>query len=323
MQHLAACCAFALVALLVSPKVHAVAVTVEVADGVDEFVDVPLARRLIRLELADVELPKVNGAVPGTHATSGRPATPSEVVFVRLLRQGDGLAVELWARGELSGERRLTVSSNQQHQARRVALASAELTRRLREVRVVERQRHLRRHLAPNVDGPPAYATKVNVEGGASLAAAFWLDADSVLVGPKVSLGAVAESGVGLGLFAGSFTSTDASVFRSWSELGARPSFRAKLAPSLELSVGLDVAVGLLDMERMSSFVGSETSHQTWQAKVGLDAQLRWLVTPRVNLMLAPDAALFVRTLRVERERVVETLDGLWLGAAVGALVYL
>src|SRR5690606_298708 len=41
---------------------HAVAVTVEVASDVEELVDAQLARRLIRLELADVELPKVNGA---------------------------------------------------------------------------------------------------------------------------------------------------------------------------------------------------------------------------------------------------------------------
>jgi hypothetical protein len=317
---------FGFATLLASTSSQAVAVTVEIGSDVDTLVDAPLARRLIRLELADVELPKVNdgaGQRSSRQSPSGMPRAADEVVFVRLLRQGDGLVVELWARGELSGERRLAVSSNEQHQARRVALASAELARRLREVRMVERQRLLRQHLAPNPETTPLYLTKVNVEGFAGVGAAMWFDANAVLVGPRLYLGVVTESGVGMGFTGGAFTSTAPSVVRSWTELGLRPNWQLALGRHFELALGLDLAAGVVEIAPTATFPGSEVSHQTWQAKLGLDVQLQWLVSPRVNLVLAPEAALFARQLRIERQETSDTLDGGWLGVSLGALVYL
>lgn len=313
---------------MASTPSHAVGVTVEITSDVEALIDAPLARRLIRLELADVELPKVNAGVesrppPSRQASSATPRAAEEVVFVRLLRHGEGLVVELWARGELAGERRLVISSNEQHQARRVALASAELARRLREARVMERQRVLREHLAPNPDTAPVYLTKVNVEGAASVGAAVWPDADAVLVGPRLHLGVVTEPGVGVGLAVASFTSTAAPVVRAWTEIGLRPSWQVALAPQVKWVLGLNLAVGVVDIAPTATFAGSQLSHQTWQTKLGLDAQLRWSVSPRVNLMFAPEAAWFGRALRVERQQDSETLDGGWFGASVGALVYL
>ena len=301
---------------------HAVAVTVEVASDVEELVDAPLARRLIRLELADVELPKVNGATP-TRPVLTTTQRLDEVVFVRLLRQGDGLLVELWAKGELYGERRLVFSSNEQHQARRVALASAELARGLREARVRERQRLLREHLAPNPITTPDYVTKVNVAGLATVAAGVWPGADTMLVGPRLFLNAVTESGVGVGITGAVLTSTAASVVRSWTELGFRSSWRHVLSRHLELAVGLDVAAGVVDIAPNASFDGSEVSQQTWQAKAGLDAHLEWRIEPQVSLVVAPEAGLFLRELRVVREGTSETLEGPWVGVALGVLAYL
>lgn len=298
------------------------AVTVEVASDVEELVDAQLARRLIRLELADVELPKVNGATPTRSATSVT-QRPDEVVFVRLLRHGEGLLVELWAKGELYGERRLVSSSNEQHQARRVALASAELARGLREARVRERQRLLREHLAPNPVTTPSYVTNVNVAGLASVVAAAWPGADTMMVGPRLFVGAVTEAGVGVGFTGAVFTSTAATVVRSWSELGLRSSWQHALSSQFELSAGLDLVAGVVDIEPNTSFDRSELSRQTWQAKAGLDVRLEWRIEPQVSLVLAPEAGWFLRNLRVVRERNDETLGGPWVGVALGALVYL
>jgi hypothetical protein len=93
--------------------------------------------------------------------------------------------------------------------------------------------------------------------------------------------------------------------------------------PRLKLAIGLNLAAGVVDIQPTAAFAGSEVSHQTWQTKVGLDVQIKWLVSPRVNLVLAPEAAVFGRKLRVESERALKTLDGAWLGAALSALVYL
>lgn len=305
-----------------SRESRAVAVTVEITEDAQALVDVQLARRLIRLELADVELPKVNGIVPTNRveAKHGR----EEVVFVRLLGQQDALVVELWAQGALSGERRLSVSPNQQHQARRVALASAELARRVREARVVERHRYLRKHLAPKPnDAAPEYVTKINVEGAAAIAAVVWPDADAMLVGPRLFLDAVTDVGVGLGITAAALTTTGSTTVSSFSELALRPSWQTTLAPQLRLSIGVALGLGQLDVVPTASFASSDVSHQTWQPKVALDAQLRWVLSPRLSLFAAPEAALVTRTVEVSLAERTEKLGGTWFGIALGALVYL
>lgn len=305
-----------------SRESRAVAVTVEITDEAQALVDTQLARRLIRLELADVELPKVNGATPSNQARTEHER--EEVVFVRLLGQSDVLVVELWAQGALSGERRLSVSPNQQHQARRVALASAELARRVREARVVERHRYLRQHLAPKpTDAAPEYATKVRLEGAAAIAAVVWPAADAVLVGPRLFLGAVAEAGVGLGVTAAAFTTTDSSIARGISELALRPSWQTMLGSQWEVSVGLSLGIGQLDVVPSASFAGSDVSHQTWQTRAGLDAQVRWLLSPRLSLFLTPEAVLLTRTVEVDLAEGTKNLGGAWFGVGLGALVYL
>lgn len=308
--------------LLVTRESCAVAVTVEITDDAQALVDAQLARRLIRLELADVELPKVNGAAPTNRGETVH--GHEEVVFVRLLSQQDTLVVELWAQGALSGERRLSVSPNQQHQARRVALASAELARRVREARVVERHRYLRKHLAPKPnDAAPEYVTKVRVEGAAAIAAVMWPDADALLVGPRLFLDAVTDVGIGLGITAAAFTTTGSATVSSFSELALRPSWQAILGPHLQTSVGLSLGLGQLDVAPSASFASSDVSRQTWQTKVALDAQLRWVLSPRLSLFAAPEAALLTRTVEVSLAEQSEKLGGTWFGIALGALVYL
>ncbi len=309
-------------ALFVAPS-FAVSVIVEVSDDVETLVDARLARRLIRLELADVELPKVNSAVPATGPQKSS-SNAEEVVFVRLLRQGETMVVELWARGELSGERRLAASDNERHQARRVALASAELARRLREVRVVERQRILRQHLAPSPrDGAPVYLTKVNVGLTAGITTAWWIGGDTLLIGPKVGLWGMTESGVGLGLTGAALTPARPGTVRSWSELAVRPSWGVPLNAYVRAEFGLQLAAAVLGIGPRAEFSGSDVSRQTWATKAVLDTRVEWLLGPRLSLVAVPEFGLVTRSLSVESRGETGTLEGTWLGVALGVNVYL
>lgn len=302
---------------LISAPCFAVSAVIEVADDVQTLVDVRLARRLIRLELADVELPQVNGAAP-TEGVQGSPQKADEVVFVRLLRQGETLVVELWTKGEFSGERRLSTSDNEQHQARRVALASAELARRVREVRVVERQRVLQEHLVASAANSPKYLTALNVGLDAGVSTGWWAAADTPLLGPRVSMWGVTEAGVGLGITGTAMTAMASGVVRSWTELALRPSWLTQVNSALSLGFGLQIGASVVGVSRQASFPGSEVSHQTWASKVALDAHVEWAITPRMSVIAAPEFGWMLRSLVVETPERTRSLDGAWLGVALG-----
>ncbi len=319
----AAAFAAGLAGALIGRASHAVPAVVEVAEDVEPLVDAKLARRLIRLELADVELPAPIGVAPKS-VPRRTPTSADEVVFVRLLRSGETITVELWAQGELSGERHLSASTSEQHQARRVALASAELARRLRELRVVERQRVLRQHLASaEADGVPSYLTKVNIGLSAMLAGGWWADPSAALLGPRLSFGGTTESGAGLALVASAFGAADAALVRSWTELAVRPSWVFRPNPKTAVQVGLQLGAGVVALEPNAEFEGSVVSRQTWTAKAAIDVRGEWLLSPRVSLIVSPEFGWMMRRLEVRRDGAATDLEGLWLGVSFGACAYL
>lgn len=319
----AAAAAAALAGVLVGRSAYAVPAVVEVAENVEELVDARLARRLIRLELADVELPPTLGPAPKS-VPQRASMQAEEVVFVRLLRSGETITVELWAQGQLSGERHLTASTNEQHQARRVALASAELARRLRELRVVERQRVLRQHLASaKADAAPSYVTKVNVGLSAALAGAWWADPSAMLLGPRLSLGSTAESGLGVALVASALGAADAAVVRSWTELAVRPGWVYRTSANTALHAGLQLGAGVVALAPSAQFEGSDLSRQTWNAKAAIDLRGEWLLSPRVSLIVSPELGWMMRDLEVTRGGAARDMGGFWLGVSLGACAYL
>jgi hypothetical protein len=311
------CTALVAVGCFVSSPCLGVSAVIEVADDVQALVDVRLARRLIRLELADVELPQVNSAAPNA-VPQGATQKSEEVVFVRLLRQGDTLVVELWAKGEFSGERRLSTSDNEQHQARRVALASAELARRVREVRVVERQRVLQEHLVATAASSSKYLTPWDVGLDVGVSSAWWADADTPLLGPRVTMWAVTESGVGLGITGAAMTAMASGVVSSWTELALRPSWGTEVNSALSLGVGLQLGASVVGISRQASFPSSEVSQQTWATKVALDARAEWAMNPRMSVFAAPEFGWMLRALAVETRERPRSLDGVWLGVSLG-----
>ncbi len=109
-------------------------VVIEIDPAAEGLLDARVARRLVSLELSDVSVPgKVAGAPPA--------------LFFRVLGRPDRqLRVELWERGELHDVRMVAgVQGASGHLlARRVALAAAELARRLRQKHQLARQRQKR-----------------------------------------------------------------------------------------------------------------------------------------------------------------------------------
>ncbi len=74
---------FGAIALLTfAGSARAVGVTVEVSDGAEALLDSRLARRLITLELADVELPSISGSSSPRVETAAKGERRAEVVFV-------------------------------------------------------------------------------------------------------------------------------------------------------------------------------------------------------------------------------------------------
>jgi hypothetical protein len=298
----------------------AVGVTVEVTDAAESLLDSRLARRLIALELSDVELPTSSDRAPSrVEVTKG--VRRSEVVFVRLLGDGEVLTVELWAQGKLAGERRIGVAGTEELQARRVALACAELARHLREARLGERQRILREHLFPSVtDGAPSYSVSVSLGVAVSTRAAWLPVAQSALIGPRIAAWVRSQQGFGLELEGGYYHAVDSNGIRFWAELGLRPSWAFALSGDLGLTVGPSASVALVDVGNRSSVVGAFESQQTWSAKTALNAVLTYRLAPRTNLTFGPEVGLQLRDVHLEPRVLGPThLRGAWIGFGLGA----
>lgn len=306
------------VCLAYAPRAWAVAVVIEVGDEAEVVVDSRLARRLIQLELADVDLPPS----VGDHAQHSQ----SEVVFVRLLRVEDQLRVELWARGQPSGERKLDVSGTEQYQARRAALASAELVRRLRETRILERQRYLKRHLrSANLPAAPAGYT-LRLRGGVSLGAQtiYWPRAGALLVGPRGEIWVRSEAGLGLGIFAGSYASATTSSPRLWTEVGLKPSVSLAWSDNADIVFGTTVSAAVVDPGSSFTPVSASESRQTWSARAAAHVDVQWWFGRRAALSFGPEAGIHLRDIAFESATKAnrhDTFGGLWLGLGVRAVL--
>jgi len=153
-------------------------VTVEIADGAEALLDARATRRLIALELADVNVPRLDSA---KRARSS--------LFFRVVQVGPDLRVELWERGEFHGARVVSgTNAAGQLGARRVALAAAELARRLQKKRQVQAERELREAAARA--RARDRAARLTLDGPLALRPSFELTgvggASATLFGPRL-----------------------------------------------------------------------------------------------------------------------------------------
>jgi hypothetical protein len=287
---------------------------VEIDDSLGDAIDARAARRLIRLELADVDLRPPNGA--------RRPAA----LFFRVLRSGPDLRVELWDRGEFHGAR--IISSTKAEGplvARRVALAAAELARRLQKKRLsaAERERandlrrsaERQREQALTVEGP--FAVRTSIEGAsiASFAGA--------MVGPSAhaefSIHRATRLDLGAAWLLGA--ANDHSKLE-WFELSLGPSQRFKLSGGLDLDVGAEAAFAVTHFGHVRAVDDISSERETWTARTAALVRLEPRLTRRLRLSIGGSFGLVLRRmpyLPVRADR--ELLGGVWLGLGVGVVL--
>lgn len=295
-------------------RAHALSepVVVEIDDGAEALLDARAARRLLALELSDIAVP---ASGPGKHQRS--------TLFFRIVQNGENLRVELWERGELHGAR--VVSGSRvagQLGARRVALAAAELARRLQKKRQIQADRELHearsralaaeREARLTVDGPLALRPSFE---GASLGRF-----SSLLFGPRLvgqwSFARRARLDGGAAWLSG-MAPNEAKL--EWFELSVAPMVRIPLSEAWDFDAGAEAAAAVArfaSVRGVDSIVGQT---ETWSARAALVLQLEPRLSRRVRLSLGATGGLLLREMPFEpatggrsRER------GAWLALDLG-----
>jgi hypothetical protein len=252
------------------------------------------------------------------------------VLFFRVLGRPDGaLRIELWERGEYHGERTLTGAGEKpQLVARRVALAAAELGRRLarkreaqlsRESRLRQNREALAREQQQRTqDGPLALRSEVswgNAAGPLRLLGPR-LSAELSLVGP-LRLDLSAE------WLGGSLEPAAGPSLPSLAEgVGLGPAYRLPLGRSWDLDGGLRATALLLQVPSATSLDGLVDQDSAWTARLEAGARLQLRLTRQLRLSLGGELGGLLRSVHYSAAgRAPERLRGLWWGAGLGVVV--
>lgn len=303
--------AFAL-SFSVSARAAPASVVVEIDGAAERLVDPRSARRLVPLELSDVALP-----------VSGVRGAP--VLFFRVLGRNDGsLRIELWERGEYHGARVLNgAGENPQLVARRVALAAAELGRRLARKREAtlardERLRKAREKVAQEQrertqDGPVALRSELAV---GAVPGKAWLLGQRL--NGELSLRGPLRLDVGAELWTGSLTPALRTQLEGVS-LG--PAYRMQLTRGLDVDVGVHAAALLLQVPKARSLDGRTDQTASWTARLTLAPRLEVRLSRQVRAFVGAEVGAILRPVPYETEQNSERLHGVWWGASLGVVV--
>ncbi len=292
---------------------------VEIGAGAEQIVQAHLTRRLIALELADVDVPP---------PLDFEPSSGSPTLFFRVLGAGeDALRVELWGYGQPHGALRITnVGGTSQLRARRVALAAAALARRLRSRRLAEARR-----AASGPDGPVGGG-----RGDAPLAGRFAFSpgaavalvgpGDMTLAGPTLGASVRFASGVRLALggawMVGTAHGASDDAGGRWAEVNLAPSAALALGGRWQLDVGAVLAASAVHLTAVRAVDDVRGLGDTWSARAALRPALEGALGGQLGFFVAPEAGVVLR-------RVVATSDdgrrsrlgGVWLGLGAGLVL--
>jgi hypothetical protein len=288
-------------------------VAVEIGDGAETLLDARATRRLIALELADVNVPQQDAKHP-------RPS-----LFFRVVQVGPDLRVELWERGEFHGARTVSGSNAAgQLGARRVALAAAELARRLQKKRQMQAEREraeqaarLRaraREARRTLDGPLALRP--------SFAGAAIGEASALLFGPRLlgewSFAEHTRLDGGLAWLAGE--GPEASKVE-WLELTLVPSVRLPLDELLDVDLGVDLAAAWVRFGRVRGVDSIPDQSETWSARAAFAVRLEPRLSRKLRLSVGAEAGLVLRELPFEPlSGGTDRLRGVWLSLDLGVV---
>jgi hypothetical protein len=285
---------------------------VEIEPRAEAALDARALRRLIKLELGDLDVPP----------RAGRSSTS---LFVRVLSASRGeVRVELWELGGLHGERLvLGGRGSPQLVARRVALAVAELARNLRNRRHAEARAEARAQRQRRRDALAAH--RRTREGPLALRSSL----EAELVGPldlalagtnvygQVTLGGPLRLDFGLSFLSGALL--DSNTLVQSFEVAAGPARRLILTPSLDLDLGMRARAGTLLFAGVSSVDATPGQREALWARAELVARVEPRVSRALRLSFGVLSGLVLRRIGVEtspEERL--RLGGVYAGIEAG-----
>ncbi len=288
------------------------AVLVEIGDSAESLLDARATRRLVQLELSEIDVPPASG--------NKRARAP---LFFRVVQVGQDLRVELWERGEYYGAR-VVSGSNAVGQlgARRVALAAAELARRLQKKRQLQAERERVAELARAaeaarearraLDGPLALRSSLEVATIGELT--------TTLAGPRLlgqwTFDKRARIEAGFAWLAGS---APAGAKAEWLELSCAPMQRVSLTEAVDLDLGLTVAAAWLRLAKVRGVDDIADQNETWSARAAAVIRVEPRLSRQMRLSLGADAGLLLREVRFQSlTGSAERLRGAWLCLGIG-----
>jgi hypothetical protein len=286
---------------------------IEIDAAAEAILDARAARRLASLELAEIDVPSdVYGRTPA--------------LFYRVLgRPERHVRVELWELGVLYDVRVVSGAQSGGHLlARRVALAAAELARRLRQKRVIskrDRDRELER-----LRMLAALATARTREGPLALRAElFGLRSEKLsLFGPSLGLEFNLRRSLRVDFVAGLLGGGDdqGRARLILAEFGMGPAFRWALAPRFDLdfaALALASSVHVAGATAVDAIAGER---DTWTARVAFALRVQPRLARWVRASAGAEGGLFLRPIPAQFPGgVAERFRGWYLGAALGVVL--
>ena len=290
------------------------AVLVEIGDSAESILDARATRRLVQLELSEIDVPAASG--------NKRARAP---LFFRVIKVDHDVRVELWERGEYHGAR-VVLGSNAAGQlgARRVALAAAELARRLQKKRQLQAEREriaglaraaeAAREARRALDGPLALRSSLEVASIGALT--------TTLAGPRLltqwTLQKRARIEAGFAWLVGS---APAAAKAEWLELSCAPMQRLSLAEAVDLDLGLNLAAAWLRLAKVRGVDDILDQNETWSARATAVVRIEPRLSRQLRLSLGMDAGLMLREVRFQSlTGSAERLRGAWLGLGLGVV---
>ncbi|MEI9941243.1 MAG: hypothetical protein WDO69_28830 [Pseudomonadota bacterium] len=289
-------------------------VLVEIGDSAESVLDARATRRLVQLELSEIDVPPANG---NKHARAP--------LFFRVVLVEHDVRVELWERGEYHGARLVSTSNaTGQLGARRVALAAAELARRLQKKRQMQAERERASELTRAAEA--AREARRALDGPLALRSSFEVatigDLQATLAGPRLlgqwTFSKRARIEAGFAWLAGS---APGAANSEWLELSLAPMQRVSLAEALDLDLGLAVAAAWLRLAKVGGVDRILDQNETWSARAAAVVRIEPRLSRQMRFSLGVDAGLLLREVQFQSlAGSAESLHGAWLGLGIGVV---
>lgn len=280
---------------------------VEIDDAAGRLIDAQSTRRLIRLELAEIDW-------------EGNAASTA-VLYFRIFATPEGnLTIELWDRGQLYGDRHVSSQGNDALRVRRLALASAELARAALRQQSIEqrRKRHRQRPATPPASSLqlPASIRLLPSAQGATLG----FD-DLMVAGPRLSAALVFHQGprvdLGVSWQLGRARAPGETANVRWSEVFVAPAYSWHLASS-EIDLGLHVSVAAVSLQDFPVGPGQRQSRHTWSSQLALLSRYHHALSPAFRLFLGVELGHALRPIPVWNPTGNDHFGGFYGGLNLG-----